>query len=122
MKIQYSTRISGIEPHAATKEAMIVVDAPFKDTPSSGSRKGRVSSCSHMMSDIVGPDGTAELVAFARSIGMQESWIQYRGKPREHFDLIGNAMIQKALSAGAKQVTGRDLIPIIRSKRAEVKP
>lgn len=64
---------------------MIVMDTPRTDT-----FRGKPIRTAHLVSTLVGPDGTAELIAFATSIGMREAWIQHRGEPREHFDLMGS--------------------------------
>lgn len=73
------------------------------------------------MSTLIGVDGTAELLAFGRQIGLKESWLQERGDPREHFDLFDGA-IERARAAGAVEVTGRALIEqIVLPKRAAAK-
>jgi hypothetical protein len=49
-----------------------------------------------------------ELMAFARRIGLKPSWLQYPGKPLEHFDIRGERMRSKAIAAGAKSITNRE--------------
>jgi hypothetical protein len=71
------------------------MDPPRKDT----FRKREITT-SHLVSTLHGAEGTAELVAFARSLGMRESWIQHPGEPKEHFDLMGGRC-QAAIDAGA---------------------
>ena len=74
---------------------MIVMDPPRQDT-----FRGRTITTAHLLSTLPGDEGTAELVAFATRIGLQERWIQHRGEPREHFDLMG-ARCDAAIRAGA---------------------
>ena len=61
-----------------------------------------------MVSDLGGKAGTAELVAFARRIGLRPEWIQERGTPREHFDLVASRR-SKALALGALETTTKQL-------------
>ena len=48
----------------------------------------RLGRSSHLVSDLPGEAGTAELVAFARGIGMRATWLQKAGTPHEHFDVF----------------------------------
>lgn len=89
---------------------MIIIDAPIEWDPKYG------PSC-HLMSDIVGDEGTAELVAFARKIGLKTQWIQKKGTAYEHFDTF-RSMTQAALDAGAKLVDRRTFVGVIKSKKA----
>lgn len=41
-----------------------------------------------------------ELVAFARSIGLKDEWIQHAGRPTEHYDLT-EFMRKRAVTMGA---------------------
>lgn len=76
----------------------------FIDDMQRPARVNRLNSVwSHLMSNLPGPDGTAELLAFATSIGQQRRWIQNAGKPTEHFDLT-EPQRQKALRAGATPI------------------
>ena len=62
----------------------------------------------HMMSDIQGPAGLAELHAMADRIGMSRSWFQ--NKPRHpHYDLRPSARAL-AIAAGAEAVTSNELV------------
>jgi hypothetical protein len=89
---------------------MIVMDPPRFDT-----FRGKRITTAHLVSTLPGAEGTAELVAFAKSIGMLERWIQYRGEPKEHFDLMGNRC-ERAVKLGA--VVSRLLVgATIRAKR-----
>jgi hypothetical protein len=49
-----------------------------------------------------------ELMAFARRIGLKPAWLQYPGKPLEHFDIRGERMRAKAIKAGAKPISLRE--------------
>jgi hypothetical protein len=51
-------------------------------------------------------DTEAELRAFAKKIGLKETWIQHPGEPHVHFDVVGRVR-QRAIAAGAKPVTWR---------------
>ena len=67
-------------------------------------RVGRLDGVwSHLMSDLPGEDGTAELVAFARRLGLNPAWIQHRGRPIEHFD-VTEPKRQQALRLGATPI------------------
>lgn len=52
-------------------------------------------------------DSTEELLAMARTIGVNVKWIQKKGTPREHFDICAS-MRAKAVAAGAVQITWRE--------------
>jgi hypothetical protein len=91
---------------------VILIDTPRQ------CRFGRCRITCHMVSDIPGSDGTAELVRFAERIGMQTDWLQRDGTPATHFDLMGQARIYAAIQAGAKMVSPREIVQIIRAKRA----
>lgn len=69
----------------------------------------RFKRTAHMMSDLPGDEGSIELAAFAAKIGLRAAWLQNRGTPTEHFDLFDGA-IQRAISAGATVVEGRELV------------
>lgn len=66
---------------------------------------------SHMMADT-----TAELLAMADRIGVARRWLQNAGTPSEHFDVCA-AKRALALAAGAKPVSSRELVAVVRSKR-----
>lgn len=92
---------------------MIIMDPPRKDI-----FRGRTIRTAHLVSTLHGAEGTAELLTFARQLGMKEEWIQRRGTPREHFDLMGSRC-DAAQAAGA--VVDRNLLGrTIGEKRAEV--
>jgi hypothetical protein len=61
---------------------------------------GRMRMC-HMVADT-----PAELRAMARRIGVPQTWIQYPGTPREHFD-IAKSRRAMAVEYGAIEVTWR---------------
>lgn len=86
-------------------------------------RVGRITAVwSHLVSDLPGEEGTAELVAFAKRIGLNPAWIQSRGKPTEHFD-VTEAKRQAALRAGALPVKyGAEGAAITLSKRRAAHP
>ena len=67
---------------------------------------------SHMLADT-----QEELLAMADAIGLGRHWIQHPGKPMEHFDV---SMVKRdmALQEGAIAMTSRQLVGIVRKKRA----
>jgi hypothetical protein len=67
---------------------------------------------SHLMADT-----TAELLEMADRIGVARRWLQHAGTDREHFDICA-AKRTLALAAGAVPVTGRELVAVMRRKRA----
>ena len=67
----------------------------------------------HMMTD----GDTDELIAFAVSLGLKESYIQCRGTEREHFDLYPSKR-EMAIKLGAKEVDSRWLVlNVVRKRR-----
>lgn len=62
-----------------------------------------------MASTVPGEEGTAELLAFGRRIGLKAAWLQYRGTPKEHFDVFDGA-IDRALAAGALEVSANEFV------------
>ena len=73
---------------------MILFDAPRP----AGFRRFKLTA--HMMSDLLGDEGTIELLRFTGRLGLKQSWLQNAGTPTEHFDLFDGA-IDRARSAGA---------------------
>lgn len=82
-----------------------------------GTLRGRPVRSAHLMSTLSGDAGTRELIAFARALGLHPSWIQYRGQPKEHFDVLGDRKHAAALAAGAELVAPRRLVEVMRAKR-----
>lgn len=74
---------------------------------------GRMKMC-HMMADT-----TNELLAMAKALGLEAHWIQNAGTPREHFDVC-LAKRRIAIERGAKAVSSRDLVDVIRAKREAI--
>lgn len=71
---------------------------------------GRMKMC-HMIADT-----KDELLTMVDTIGVKRKWIQKEGTPWEHFD-ISLAKRKLAVSAGAKEITTRELVGIIRARR-----
>lgn len=71
---------------------------------------------SHMFADT-----SAELVAMVDRIGVDRKYIQHAGTAREHFD-VAKTKRRLALAAGARAVSSRELVALIRRKRAEGLP
>lgn len=73
---------------------------------------------SHLLSDLPGAEGRAELLAFASRLGVESRWIQNEGTATEHFDLR-EPMRQRALELGARPIRyGREVAALVRAKRA----
>lgn len=73
-------------------------------------RFGRMKM-SHMVAD-----SHDELIQMAATIGVNIRWIQYEGTYKEHFD-ISMSMREKAVKAGAVEVTMSQLGRIMREKK-----
>ncbi len=72
---------------------------------------------SHLLSDLTGEAGRAELVGFAERLGIDARWIQNPGTPTEHFD-VTEPFRQRALALGAVPIRyGREVAAITRAKR-----
>jgi hypothetical protein len=84
------------------------------DTPQRYPRDPRMWC--HILSDLLGDAGRAELREFARSIGLKDCWLQHEGEPNEHYDTYGGR-IELAREAGAKLVRRRELAEIVQRKR-----
>ena len=70
----------------------------------------------HLESDQIGPEGRAELMAFARSIGLRPEWIQKAGTPDEHFDIF-KGKLAAARRAGAVEVSRAEAVDKWHAKR-----
>ena len=68
---------------------------------------------SHMIADT-----HEELVEMADKIGVARKWIQQAGTPDEHFDIAMSARA-KAVSAGAIEISMRDLAMKCRERRSK---
>ena len=86
---------------------MIVVDPPV--------RWGRRAT-SHLVSDLPGEAGRAELAAFAERLGLPEHALHLAGTDREHYDLPAE-YLEAARAAGAVPVGRSELARILRRKR-----
>jgi hypothetical protein len=73
--------------------------------------QGLARSWSHLIAD--DPD---ELRAFARRLGLSQSWIQKPGTFREHFDVTAGIR-EKAISMGAVPISYFDLPRVTREIR-----
>ncbi len=51
-----------------------------------------------------------ELHAFARKLGLRRSWFQDRRSGWEHYDLTTERAIERAVAAGAKMISRRELV------------
>ncbi|MFO0645783.1 MAG: DUF4031 domain-containing protein [Polyangiales bacterium] len=93
---------------------MIVIDEA-RDWGGAFNRRWGPSA--HLVSDLPGEEGTRELVAFARSLGIPAVAIQHAGRYSEHFDLAG-PWLEAARQAGAQLVDRYQLVAILRRKRS----
>lgn len=64
-------------------------------------------------------DSTDELLAIVDRIGVDRRWLQHPGTHREHFDIC-EAKRRLAITAGAIEVTYRELGRIIYNRRRPV--
>ncbi|HWJ65774.1 MAG TPA: DUF4031 domain-containing protein [Nocardioides sp.] len=72
---------------------------------------------SHLLSDLPGAAGRAELLAFAERLGLEARWIQNPGTATEHFD-VTEPTRQRALALGAVPIRyGRAVARITMGKR-----
>ena len=70
------------------------------------------SLTAHLLSD----NGRDELMEFGRDLGMKKKWLHNPGTPKEHFDLF-DTWIGFAIMKGAKRISRKQFIEIIREKR-----
>jgi hypothetical protein len=98
--------------------------AVYVDDARIPARVGRLNArWSHMTADT-----PAELVAFAIGIGLSGSWFQAACKsprcdpcPHWHFD-VTEAMRRRAIAAGARPISLRELGDLIRARRRNPPP
>jgi hypothetical protein len=76
---------------------------------------GRMTMC-HMVADT-----RAELDEMADRIGVARKWIQHEGGHLEHYDICLSKRA-KAVAAGAKEVTMRELSAFLRNRRCDSTP
>ena len=69
---------------------------------------------SHMMAD-----STEELEAACDALGLKRSYIQYPGEAKEHLDVAMSKRRQAIRKLGAKEVSGYDIVMIVRKRRGE---
>jgi Protein of unknown function (DUF4031) len=72
---------------------------------------GRMIMC-HMLADT-----TSELLSMADKIGVARRWLQKAGTYKEHFDIC-LAKRERALMAGAVEISQTELRGLLRRKRA----
>lgn len=92
---------------------MIVIDRPRDYGAPINARLG---PSSHLASDRAGPEGSAELLEFALSIGMRADWLQHAGTHREHFDVFG-ARYQRAVDRGARPIGNMEFGRLLADKK-----
>ncbi|MGZ3581630.1 MAG: DUF4031 domain-containing protein [Ktedonobacterales bacterium] len=76
----------------------------------------------HVVSDIIGPEGSHELRAFVQRYGLRPEWVQYAGTYREHFDVREDTGLRMLEDVIARQVTNRELGALLSAKRAALPP
>jgi hypothetical protein len=84
------------------------------DLPHIGLHKG--DRMYHVLSDLAGPEGGAELRRFVAGCGMRPEWVQYPATYREHFDTHGR-YADCLLHRGARLVGNREVGLLLRAKR-----
>lgn len=60
-------------------------------------------------------DTPDELMAFARGLGLNSSWLQYPGTWKEHFD-VTMTVRRRAVASGAIEVSRRDAVLALRQR------
>jgi hypothetical protein len=89
----------------------VYVDPPLEHDTAFTRRYGWRWWC-HMASDRPGEEGTRELLALGKRIGLQKGWLQDAGQRTEHFDLKtdpeGGRVRAKAIEAGAVPISHMD--------------
>lgn len=76
----------------------------------------------HVVSDIIGPEGSRELRAFVQRYGLRPEWVQYAGTYREHFDAREDTGLRMLEDGIARQATNRELGALLAAKRASLPP
>jgi YjeF-related protein N-terminus/Protein of unknown function (DUF4031) len=96
---------------------MIVMHAmdATHDLPHIGIQQG--DGMYHVLSDLPGSAGTAELLTFIRKCGASDTWMQAVGTYREHYDVHG-VWAERVQQEGARLVHNRELYDILARKRA----
>lgn len=90
-----------------------------RDTAQPYTFRGKQITSAHLVSDLQGDRGQAELVDFAtRSLGMRPEWLQSRGTYKEHFDVWGSRL-KRCDELGVPVLERRDFVNILRRKRGE---
>ena len=89
------------------------LEAPY-DIPGIGIMRG--DTMYHLLSDVPGTAGTAELLLFVRASGGRDNWLQSPGTYREHFDIFGE-WVDRARALGAREAMGREIAAILTAKR-----
>jgi len=85
-----------------------------RDIAHIGVRKG--DRMYHVLSDLPGIAGSAELREFVRACGMRPEWVQYPGSYREHFDALerlGTCLMRH----GARVVGNHEVALLLRARR-----
>lgn len=88
---------------------MIVLDAPAQ-------RGWYHGPSSHLISDLAGGPGSAELAAFAARLGLNPKWLQEAGSPKEHYDLT-KRRAALAVEFGARMLERVDFVAVLLAKR-----
>jgi hypothetical protein len=94
---------------------MVYIDTPF-DIPRDHPTAPRCflgHKSAHLMAD-----SEAELVAYARKIGMRESWIQRRGTPMVHFDVTGSRLARVLKDPNVRHLSAQEVLTTIRLHKA----
>jgi hypothetical protein len=95
---------------------MILIEQPRAQAGRKGIFGGRPFRAAHAISDIAGPGGHAELVDFARRIGMRRNWLRAVGTMFECVE-CANEAIEAAYELGARRVTCDGLLAAIYRKK-----
>ena len=93
---------------------MIYMEEPKKIT-----FRGQPRWHAHLWSNLPGDQGYRELMGFATSrMDLRARGLQYKGTPREHFDILSRNNCDKAKLMGARVVPLKVWVRHVRAKRA----
>ena len=62
-------------------------------------------------------DSTDELLQAATALGLNRKWLQKAGTPHEHFDVSLGFRAKAVNELGARQITMREMVDLIRQRR-----
>ncbi len=93
----------------------------YMDHPKKVPFRGQMRWHAHLWSNLPGWEGYAELMGFATArMPLRARWLQYKGKPKEHFDMLSRKNCDLAQQLGAIVVPTRVWVRHVRAKEANL--